>query len=99
MTLSTLVGGRVCKLTVDMINILKFEYTPKACCWVHGPGEGQTLLAVSDVASPTIRIYDGRGDGKTPLFELPKIHRAPVHLMTVGVSLSAYPSTRPGTTW
>lgn len=65
-----------------MINILKFPYTPKACCWVHEPGAGQTLLAVSDVASPTIRIYDGRGDGQ-PLFTLDKLHRAPVHLMAV----------------
>jgi peptidylprolyl isomerase domain and WD repeat-containing protein 1 len=64
-----------------MINILKFPFTPKACCWVHQPGAGQTLLAVSDVASPTIRIYDGRGDGK-PLYELDKLHRAPVHLIS-----------------
>ncbi|OXG32303.1 peptidylprolyl isomerase domain and WD repeat-containing protein 1 [Cryptococcus neoformans Ze90-1] len=64
----------------DMINILKFPYTPKACCWIHEPGAGQPLLAVSDAASPTIRIYDGRGDGK-PLYELTKLHRAPVHLM------------------
>jgi peptidylprolyl isomerase domain and WD repeat-containing protein 1 len=67
-------------LILDMINILKFPFTPKACCWVHQPGAGQTLLAVSDVASPTIWIYDGRGDGK-PLFELDKLHRAPVHLI------------------
>ncbi|WOO80878.1 Peptidyl-prolyl cis-trans isomerase cyp15 [Vanrija pseudolonga] len=64
----------------DMINILKFGFTPKACCWVHAPGAGQPLLAVSDVSSPTIRIYDGRGDS-TPLFTLDKVHRAPVHLM------------------
>lgn len=64
----------------DMINILKFDFTPKAICWVHEPGSGSTLLAVSDVDSPKIRIYDGRGDGK-PLHVLEKIHRAPVHLM------------------
>lgn len=67
---------------IDMINIFKFDYTPKTCCWVHEPGAGQTLLAVSDMATSTIRIYDGRGDGK-PLHELSKIHRAPVHLMVV----------------
>lgn len=69
-----------------MINIIKFGFTPKACCWVHQPGAGQSLLAVSDVASPRIRIYDGRGDGK-PMYELDKIHRAPVHLMVVSTSL------------
>lgn len=66
-----------------MINILKFPYTPKTCCWVHEPGAGQSLLAVSDTASPIIRIYDGRGDG-TPLYKLDKLHRAPVHLISVG---------------
>jgi peptidylprolyl isomerase domain and WD repeat-containing protein 1 len=65
-----------------MINIFKFDYTPKTCCWVHEPGAGQTLLAVSDMATSTIRIYDGRGDGR-PLHELSKINRAPVHLMVV----------------
>lgn len=65
-----------------MINILRFPFTPKTCCWVHEPGAGQSLLAVSDMNSPTIRIYDGRGDGK-PLYELTKLHRAPVHLMAV----------------
>jgi peptidylprolyl isomerase domain and WD repeat-containing protein 1 len=69
-----------------MINILKFDYTPKAVCWVHQSGAGQTLLAVSDEHSPKIRIYDGRGDGQ-PLHTLERIHRAPVHVMTVRVSL------------
>lgn len=68
----------------DMINIIKFSYTPKTCCWVHEPGAGQTLLAVSDLGSSSIRIYDGRGDG-TPMFELDKLHRAPVHLMEVSL--------------
>ncbi|RXK38359.1 peptidylprolyl isomerase domain and WD-repeat protein 1 [Tremella mesenterica] len=65
----------------DMINIIKFPFTPKTCCWIHQPGTGQTLLAVSDVSSPAIRIYDGRGDGK-PLYELIKLHKAPVHIIS-----------------
>ena len=76
---SPVLEGNTTDLT-DMINILKFPYTPKACCWIHMPGAGQTLLAVSDVDSSMIRIYDGRGDGK-PLYELDKLHRAPVHLI------------------
>lgn len=77
---------------VDMTGILKLSYTPKACCWVHQPGAGQTLLAISDSDSPTIRIYDGRGDGK-PLYELGKLHRAAVHLIAVKPYL---PSLCPG---
>jgi peptidylprolyl isomerase domain and WD repeat-containing protein 1 len=30
----------------DMINILKLDYTPKTCCWVHHPSDGRTLLAM-----------------------------------------------------
>ncbi|KAJ9091648.1 hypothetical protein QFC19_009018 [Naganishia cerealis] len=56
----------------DMINILKLDYTPKTCCWVHHPSDGRTLLAM---------IYDGRGDGK-PLHTIEKLHRDSVHLMT-----------------
>jgi len=65
-----------------MINIFKFTFKPNAVQWVHQPGAGQTLLAISDLESSTIRIFDGRGDGKA-LYELDKIHRAPVHLMAV----------------
>ena len=68
--------------TLDMINIFKFTFKPNTVQWVHQPGAGQTLLAVSDLESSTIRIFDGRGDGKA-LYELDKIHRAPVHLMAV----------------
>ncbi|KAJ9114892.1 hypothetical protein QFC20_001264 [Naganishia adeliensis] len=65
----------------DMINILKLDYTPKTCCWVHHPSDGRTLLAISDADSPLIRIYDGRGDGKV-LYTVEKLHRDSVHLMT-----------------
>lgn len=29
-----------------MINMLKFDFTPYACCWVHRKGQAQALLAV-----------------------------------------------------
>ncbi|KAG7562564.1 hypothetical protein FFLO_02038 [Filobasidium floriforme] len=64
----------------DMINILKFDYTPKACCWVHHPSDGRFLLAISDANSPKIYIYDARGDG-TPLHVIEKVHRDSVHVM------------------
>lgn len=83
-----------------MINMIKLNFVPHACCWVHGRGQAQALLAVcvkclyfpfyiylpfthrSDSASGQIRVYDGRGDDK-PLFVVDKVHRAPVHIMTV----------------
>ncbi|CAE6442967.1 unnamed protein product, partial [Rhizoctonia solani] len=68
-------------INFDMINMIKLDYTPKTACWVHRRGQAQALLAISDEKSPTIRIYDGRGDG-TPLQTIPSLHRSPVHLMT-----------------
>ncbi|KAG5729692.1 Peptidyl-prolyl cis-trans isomerase cyp15 [Termitomyces sp. T112] len=65
----------------DMINIIKLGYVPHTCCWVHKPGQAQGLFAVSDSKSGTIRIYDGRGDGK-PLETIETLHRFPVHIMT-----------------
>ncbi|KAG6855549.1 hypothetical protein H0H87_001249 [Tephrocybe sp. NHM501043] len=65
----------------DMINIIKLGYVPYACCWVHRRGQAQGLLAVSDSKSGTIRIYDGRGDGK-PLETIETLHHFPVHILT-----------------
>ncbi|ESK87163.1 peptidyl-prolyl cis-trans isomerase [Moniliophthora roreri MCA 2997] len=65
----------------DMINIIKLGYTPHACCWVHGRGQAQGVLAVSDASSGIIRLYDGRG-GDTPLETVHNLHRFPVHIMT-----------------
>jgi len=31
---------------LDMINMLKLGFTPKACCWVHRRGQAQIILAV-----------------------------------------------------
>ncbi|KAJ3570103.1 hypothetical protein NP233_g4631 [Leucocoprinus birnbaumii] len=64
----------------DMINIIKLDFTPHACCWVHRKGLAQGLLAVSDSTTGAIRFYDGRG-GDTPLDVVENLHRFPVHLM------------------
>lgn len=41
-----------------------------------------TVLKRSEQTTGVIRIYDGRGDDK-PLLTIDKVHRAPVHVMTV----------------
>ncbi|KDE08493.1 peptidylprolyl isomerase [Microbotryum lychnidis-dioicae p1A1 Lamole] len=64
----------------DMINILKLPFNPRICCWLHGRGDGRSLLAITDFDSSKILIYDGRGDGK-PLHVLDSLHRKSVHLM------------------
>ncbi|CED84173.1 peptidyl-prolyl cis-trans isomerase [Phaffia rhodozyma] len=83
-TVFATVGSDGCKVfdvvNFDMINMLKLDFEPKTCCWIHQSGTAQTLLAISEQGTSTIRIYDGRGDGK-PLYTLDKLHRHPVHLM------------------
>ncbi|EGN98226.1 hypothetical protein SERLA73DRAFT_91486 [Serpula lacrymans var. lacrymans S7.3] len=65
----------------DMINMIKLGFTPHACCWVHRRGQAQGLLAVSELGTGVIRLYDGRGDDK-PLITIDKLHRFPVHVMS-----------------
>ncbi|CAL1712579.1 unnamed protein product [Somion occarium] len=64
----------------DMINMLTLGYRPHACCWVHGRGEAQGLLAISEQNTGTIHLYDGR-DGKL-IETIDKLHKSPVHIIT-----------------
>lgn len=34
------------RASADMINILKLPYVPRACAWIHGRGDGMTLVAM-----------------------------------------------------
>jgi hypothetical protein len=59
----------------------------------------------SEQGTGTIRIYDGRGDNN-PLETVDKLHRAPVHLMTVrynsslsSLALTPIRSTATDLTW
>ncbi|KAF4577194.1 PPIase cyclophilin-type domain-containing protein [Pleurotus pulmonarius] len=67
-------------INFDMINIIKLGFTPSTCCWVHRKGQAQALLAVTDAASGSIKIYDGRGND-TPLMSVDDLHRFPVTVM------------------
>jgi hypothetical protein len=57
--------------------------------FVFARGWGAILMTLisSEQNSGTIRLYDGRGDGE-PLETVEKLHRFPVHLMTVRFLLS-----------
>ncbi|KAI8579693.1 hypothetical protein K450DRAFT_241062 [Umbelopsis ramanniana AG] len=65
----------------DMINMIKFDFTPKCVCWIHQKGQAQALIAVADKDSSNVHIFDGRGDGK-PIHTISTLHSHPVHLMT-----------------
>ncbi|ORX46991.1 peptidyl-prolyl cis-trans isomerase cyp15 [Hesseltinella vesiculosa] len=64
----------------DMINMIKLNFKPKSACWIHQKGQAQALVAVSEVDSPNIHIYDGRSNDQ-PLHTLTKMHASPVHIM------------------
>lgn len=54
------------------------EFTPRCVCWVHKRGASLPLLAVTDEASPSIAIFDGRGENRNALHTLTSIHRKPI---------------------
>lgn len=64
----------------DMINMMRFDYVPYTVEWIHNSGDPIHTLAVSDVDSSKIYIYDGRGTN-TPLKVLEKIHMKPVSII------------------
>lgn len=73
---------------LDLINMIKLGYTPRACCWVHKRGRADSMLAIAEEGSPRIHLYDGRGDGTT-FATIDGIHRAPCHLLAVSLKSDA----------
>ncbi|GAM40271.1 peptidyl-prolyl cis-trans isomerase [Talaromyces pinophilus] len=65
-------------ITFDLLAMFDLEFTPRCVCWVHKRGASLPLLAVTDEATPTIMIFDGRGENREPLHTLTSIHRKPV---------------------
>ncbi|XP_003381739.1 peptidylprolyl isomerase domain and WD repeat-containing protein 1 [Trichinella spiralis] len=63
----------------DMINMMRFEYVPATCCFVHAAADPIAAVAVSASDSPSIFIYDSRGTNE-PIHEL-KLHYKEVQLI------------------
>ncbi|KAK0703822.1 hypothetical protein B0T26DRAFT_744504 [Lasiosphaeria miniovina] len=68
-------------VTFDLLAVLELDFVPKCICWVHKRGASLPVLAVSDDASPSIRLYDGRGESQAPIHTVTSLHRSPVALM------------------
>ncbi|CAH0549023.1 unnamed protein product [Brassicogethes aeneus] len=64
----------------DMINMMRLDYIPHTVEWVHNSGDPIHSIAVADLNSPKIYIYDGRGSNE-PLKVLDKVHMKPVTLI------------------
>lgn len=67
-------------LNFDMINMMRVDYVPYQVEWIHGPGDPVKCLAVSDVDTQNIYIYDGQSTSE-PLKILEKMHTKPVILI------------------
>lgn len=68
-------------ITFDLLAMLPLEYVPRSVCWIHKKGASLPLLAVSDDSSPTIHIYDGRGEKREPIQTVKKLHMSPVSII------------------
>ncbi|XP_017774692.1 PREDICTED: peptidylprolyl isomerase domain and WD repeat-containing protein 1 [Nicrophorus vespilloides] len=73
-------------INFDMINMIKLDYVPSCVEWVHGSGDAVHSLAVGDMESVKINIYDGRGTNE-PLHTLDKIHTKPVTIIKYNAAL------------
>lgn len=65
----------------DLLGILEPEAPPKSICFVHGTGSSYAAIAVSNESDGRISIYDGNGEGQTPIHTISGLHRKPVNLI------------------
>lgn len=71
-------------LSFDMITMVKLEFVPLMCSFVHSSRQALSTLAVSDSQSSSIYLYDGRTlNIKEPLGVISKIgHASPVSIIS-----------------
>ncbi|KAK4877804.1 hypothetical protein RN001_010310 [Aquatica leii] len=67
-------------LNFDMIDMMRLDYVPNVVEWIHGAGDAVHTLAVADLDTPNIYIYDGLGGSKA-IKVLEKMHMKPVTLI------------------
>lgn len=70
-------------LLTDMISMLKLDYTPSVCEFIHSGSDPEAAIAVADSASPNIRVYDAHGGSNQPIHVLDTLHTMPVTLIKV----------------
>ncbi|XP_011311435.1 peptidylprolyl isomerase domain and WD repeat-containing protein 1 [Fopius arisanus] len=64
----------------DMINMMKFEYTPGCVEWIYTSGDAIFAIAISDRDSPNIYVYDGQATERA-LHVFQDLHKKPVVVM------------------
>ena len=66
----------------DMINMIRLEFVPKTCGWIHRPSDPVAALAISERDTPRIHVFDGKGEAQA-IHVMEKLHAKPVHLIQV----------------
>lgn len=67
-------------INFDMINMLKFDYMPAKCSFIHSDRDPIKTLCVSEKDSTILRIYDSNGSSE-PIHQIEKLHYHPIHLI------------------
>eukprot|EP00878_Enallax_costatus_P002186 GHUV01002357.1.p1 GENE.GHUV01002357.1~~GHUV01002357.1.p1 ORF type:complete len:625 (+),score=138.92 GHUV01002357.1:201-2075(+) len=65
----------------DMIMMMKLNYTPGVAAWIYKKGDAASKLAISDLNSPAIHIYDVASGSEEPIATLESLHSSPVVVM------------------
>ena len=79
-------------LSFDMMGIFRLAFTPGCCCWIYSRGDPALKLAIADVDSPAIHVFDARDVGAatagpaTPLATLATLHSSPVKVMALNAA-------------
>lgn len=60
-------------INFDMINMITLKFSPKCACWVYSSGDAIQTIAVSDVESPSIYIFNVMEKGEI-LHHFDKLH-------------------------
>lgn len=80
-------------LSFDMIVMIRLEFVPGCAEWIFKSGEAQARLAVSDLNSPAIHLFDARSSSSTPVMVLQDMHQAPVTAMAYNPTYETVIST------
>ncbi|GFR48933.1 hypothetical protein Agub_g10939, partial [Astrephomene gubernaculifera] len=67
-------------LNFDLIVMLRLPFTPGCAAWIYKKGEAKARLAISDLNSGAIHVYDARS-GSEEAEAVVEVHRAPVTCM------------------
>ncbi|KAG2449525.1 hypothetical protein HYH02_005667 [Chlamydomonas schloesseri] len=79
-------------LNFDLIVMMRLTFTPGCAAWIYKKGEAKARLAISDLNSGKIHVFDARDGSDKPLAEV-EVHRAPVAAMRYCAPLDLVVST------